>query len=54
MTTSDLQRMSREDKLKMMHALREDLARDENAIASPAWHGEALRETEHRLHADRG
>ncbi len=51
MTTSELQRMSREDKLKLMHALWEDLARDEDGIVSPAWHGEALRETEQRRQA---
>jgi hypothetical protein len=49
MTTSDLQRMSRGEKLKMMHALWEDLAREDDAIASPAWHGQALRETEQRM-----
>ncbi len=51
MTTSELQGMSREDKLRMMHALWEDLARDEEATASPAWHGQALRETEQRIQA---
>lgn len=49
MTTIDLQRMSREEKLKVMHALWEDLAREDDAIASPAWHQEALRETEARV-----
>jgi hypothetical protein len=51
MTTSELQRMSREEKLKMMHALWEDLARDEDGIASPAWHEQALQETEQRVQA---
>ena len=49
MMTIDMQRMSREEKLKMMHALWEDLAREEDAIESPAWHGDALRETEERV-----
>ena len=49
MTTIDMQRMSREEKLKVMHALWEDLARDEDAVESPAWHGDALRETEERV-----
>jgi hypothetical protein len=49
MMTIDMQRMSREEKLKVMHALWEDLAREEDAIESPAWHCEALRETEERV-----
>jgi hypothetical protein len=49
MTTIDLTQMSREEKLKVMHALWEDLARDEEALDSPQWHGEALRETEERI-----
>ena len=49
MMTIDMQRMSREEKLKVMHALWEDLAREEDAIESPAWHGDVLRETEERV-----
>jgi hypothetical protein len=49
MTTIDVQRMSREEKLKLMQALWEDLAREGDAVESPAWHGEALRETEERV-----
>lgn len=45
----DLKQMSREEKLKVMHALWEDLARDEDAVESPEWHGDALRETEERM-----
>jgi len=45
----DLQQMSREEKLKVMHALWEDLARDEDAVESPEWHGELLPETEERV-----
>lgn len=41
--------MSREEKLKVMHALWEDLARDEDAVESPEWHGDVLRETEERV-----
>jgi hypothetical protein len=48
MTTIDLKQMSREEKLKMMHALWEDLAKNEEAVGSPEWHGEVLRETEKR------
>jgi hypothetical protein len=49
MTAIDLQRMSREEKLRVMHALWEDLAQDENAVQSPGWHEDALRETEERV-----
>jgi hypothetical protein len=49
MTTIDLTQMSREEKLKVMHALWEDLAKDEEALDSPEWHGEVLRETEERM-----
>jgi hypothetical protein len=49
MMTIDMQRMSREEKLKVMHALWEDLAREEDAVESPAWHGHALGETEERV-----
>jgi hypothetical protein len=49
MTALELQRMSREEKLKMMHALWEDLAREEDALESPPWHADTLRETEERV-----
>jgi hypothetical protein len=49
MSAMDLKQMSREEKLKAMHALWEDLARDEDADESPEWHGQALRETEERM-----
>lgn len=45
----DLQNMSREEKLRTMHSLWEDLVRDDEAIESPTWHGDALRETEERV-----
>ena len=38
--------MSREDKLRAMEALWADLSQDEAQVNSPAWHAEALRETE--------
>jgi hypothetical protein len=41
-----LQSMTREEKLRVMEALWEDLSRDESAIVSPQWHGEVLAETE--------
>jgi hypothetical protein len=49
MTATELQGMTREEKLKIMHAVWEDLARDSDSLESPAWHGDALRETEERV-----
>ena len=49
MTTINLAQMSRAEKLKMMHALWEDLAREDNTVESPEWHGQVLRETEDRV-----
>lgn len=49
----NLREMSREEKLRAMHALWEDLAQEEAVVESPAWHGEALKETEQRVAAGR-
>lgn len=42
----EIKRMSRADKLRAMEALWADLSQDEAGIDSPAWHADALRETE--------
>lgn len=42
----NLQTMTRTEKLTMMEALWDDLSRDPAALASPEWHGEALKEAE--------
>ncbi|MGE4181446.1 MAG: addiction module protein [Limisphaerales bacterium] len=34
----DLLQMSRDEKIRAMHELWEDLARDDQAVQSPAWH----------------
>ena len=49
--TLPLKKMSRRDKLMAMEALWTDLSRDESKVASPAWHGHALRETERLVKA---
>jgi hypothetical protein len=49
MTAIEIGRMSRKEKLRVMHALWEDLAKDEESLESPAWHADALRETEERV-----
>ena len=44
----DLQKLSRDEKLRMMEALWEDLSREDVALPSPDWHQQALQETEAR------
>ena len=45
----DLHQMSRDEKLRAMHDLWEDLAREDAEISSPDWHKSALSEAEARL-----
>lgn len=46
-----LKKMSRKEKLMAMEALWSDLSQDESSIDSPAWHEEALRQTERMVKA---
>jgi len=41
--------LSREDKLRVMEAIWEDLSKEDEEVESPKWHQEALQETEQRL-----
>lgn len=41
--------LSREEKLRVMEAIWEDLSRDAEQVESPDWHREALEETDRRL-----
>jgi len=45
----DLQTISREQKLKAMHEIWEDLACDEQSLESPGWHADVLQETADRI-----
>jgi hypothetical protein len=45
----NIKNLSREEKLKVMEDIWEDLSRDEKEVESPNWHQEALKKTEHRL-----
>ena len=45
----DLQTMSREQKLKAMHEIWEDLAGDDQCLESPGWHADVLQETADRV-----
>lgn len=47
----DLSKMSRQEKLIAMESLWADLTEDESRFKSPAWHGEALKETERLVKA---
>ena len=43
---NEIMSLSREEKLKVMEALWEDLSHDEEKVVSPDWHRDALHETE--------
>ncbi|MDR4507651.1 MAG: addiction module protein [Candidatus Brocadiaceae bacterium] len=45
----EIKRLSHTDKLKVMEALWKDLSSDEEKYDSPAWHENALKETETRM-----
>lgn len=49
----EIGRLSREEKLRVMEAIWEDLSREAEQVESPDWHREALDETERRLQAGR-
>jgi hypothetical protein len=45
----EIQHLSREEKLRVMEAIWEDLSREGEQIESPDWHRQALQETDQRL-----
>jgi hypothetical protein len=47
--TFEIRHLSREDKLRVMEAIWEDLTKEDEEVESPKWHQEALQEAEHRL-----
>ena len=47
--TIEIKQLSREEKLRVMEAIWEDLSDEEEQVESPDWHKEALQETERRL-----
>ena len=49
MSVTDIQQMPRQEKLRLMEMLWDDLSRDEAELESPAWHEAALAETQQRL-----
>jgi len=49
--TIEIKNLSKEEKLRVMEAIWEDLSRDEEAVESPDWHREALQETKSRVNS---
>lgn len=45
----EIKQLSKEEKLRVMEAIWEDLSNEEEQIESPEWHEKALQETELRL-----
>jgi len=45
----EIDRLSREDKLKIMEAIWEDLSKEDDELDSPDWHKNVLQETENRF-----
>jgi hypothetical protein len=41
-----IENLTRSEKLRMMEALWDNLVHDKTVLASPAWHGDALKEAE--------
>ena len=44
----EIKHLSREEKLRVMEAIWEDLSREDEEVESPGWHQKALQETERR------
>jgi hypothetical protein len=52
-TTVQIEKMSRAEKIQTMEALWEDLSRLDAEVESPPWHRDVLKETEARVAAGR-
>lgn len=52
-TSVDIEKLSREEKLQLMHEIWENLVKDEKQIESPEWHKGVLHETEERVNSER-
>jgi putative addiction module component (TIGR02574 family) len=53
MSIAELRKLSRDEKLRIIETLWEDLAADEESFESPAWHAVELQKTEADLAAGR-
>ncbi len=45
----EIQNLSKEEKLRVMEAIWEDLSKDDDQIEAPDWHLQALQETDQHL-----
>lgn len=48
-TQVDIESMSREEKLRTMEALWQEISKEDPGLESPAWHGEILEQTRSRV-----
>jgi hypothetical protein len=48
MSALEIQQLPRQEKLRLMEILWDDLSRNDTEFESPAWHADALRETAER------
>jgi hypothetical protein len=46
---AEIKQLSREEKLRVMEAIWEDLSSEDQSLQSPAWHESLLQETEQRV-----
>ena len=46
---TEISQMTRDEKLRAMEALWADLSKEQDAVESPSWHEEALKDAESRL-----
>ena len=49
MSVQEIQRLPRQEQLRLMETLWEELSRADDELESPGWHGTALAETAQRL-----
>ena len=49
MSITEIQKLPRAEKMKLMEALWDDLSRNDEEFESPAWHKTALRDSERLL-----
>jgi hypothetical protein len=47
--TIEIRHLSREEKLRVIEVIWEDLSREDEQVESPDWHHEAFQETDQRL-----
>jgi hypothetical protein len=49
MNTSEIEKMSSQERIETMELIWDVMCRDEASVASPAWHGEVLKNRKHRI-----